>query len=154
MPDGGPTVSGIEVEDPVVAFERPEETDFEFAIVAAGDDPCCAFDPDGTAASLASVDHTDAAIGPRGIFGLCLGAAALEPIREGFNFVPRARVAREIDGRSGLRRGKRGAGGEQSGRSKVTGKATCHRPRLAVQRVGFEQKRAAQQGGRLRRQRR
>ena len=104
MPDGGPTVSGIEVEDPVVAFERPEETDFEFAIVAAGDDPCGACDPDGTAASLASLNHTDAAIGPRGIFGLGVAAATLEPIREGFNFAPWARVAREIDGGNGLRR--------------------------------------------------
>ena len=104
MPDGGPTVSGIEVEDPVVAYERPEETDFEFAIVAAGEDPCGAFDPDGTAASLASLDHTDAAIGPRGIFGLGVGAAALEPIREGFHFILGARVVREIDGGNGLRR--------------------------------------------------
>ena len=152
MPDGGPTISGIEVEDPVVAFERPEETDFEFAIVAAGDDPCGACDPDGTAASLASLNHTDAAIGPRGIFGLGVAAATLEPIREGLNFAPWARVAREIDGGNGLRR--EGAGGEQSGRNKATGKAKCHSPRLAGPRAGFEQKWAAQRGGRLRCQRR
>ncbi len=119
--DYGELVVLAEVDDPVIATERPEERDLQLRIRDPVHDPGLAFRRVHLSVPEAAVQHVDGAVVAEAVLGPRVGAALLESLGETRDLVPSAEVAAQVhlrDHRQERRLAVRGASAEKYGEDK------------------------------------
>jgi len=100
VPDHGVAVLLVQLDDPVVAPERPEETHLQFGVGGGVDHPRPALGDILLAVETfqeAAVDHVDIAVLAQRVPGGGAGTALLETVRKAGDLVPCAHIARNVD---------------------------------------------------------